>query len=108
MVTGQLMHIQLAPDMPLFEEHELPEMQAYQPDVGDGLDHFALAGQAIDAERERYEADMDGEVRTAPIRNRISAAARDPNNPETWGKVKRNEACPCGSGKKYKQCHGKL
>jgi preprotein translocase subunit SecA len=23
-------------------------------------------------------------------------------------KVGRNEACPCGSGKKYKQCHGKL
>ena len=24
------------------------------------------------------------------------------------GKVGRNEPCPCGSGKKYKQCHGKL
>jgi len=23
-------------------------------------------------------------------------------------KVGRNDACPCGSGKKYKQCHGKL
>ena len=23
-------------------------------------------------------------------------------------KVGRNEPCPCGSGKKYKQCHGKL
>jgi preprotein translocase subunit SecA len=22
-------------------------------------------------------------------------------------KVGRNEPCPCGSGKKYKQCHGK-
>jgi len=32
--------------------------------------------------------------------------------PETFvrdtPKVGRNEACPCGSGKKYKQCHGKL
>ena len=27
--------------------------------------------------------------------------------PTTWGKVGRNEACPCGSGKKYKHCHGK-
>jgi preprotein translocase subunit SecA len=26
----------------------------------------------------------------------------------TGRKVGRNEACPCGSGKKYKQCHGKL
>ena len=24
------------------------------------------------------------------------------------GKVGRNDPCPCGSGKKYKQCHGKL
>ena len=23
-------------------------------------------------------------------------------------KIGRNEPCPCGSGKKYKQCHGKL
>ena len=32
-------------------------------------------------------------------------------NPETveeWGKVGRNELCPCGSGKKYKHCHGKM
>lgn len=32
----------------------------------------------------------------------------DSNNPETWGKVKRNAQCPCGSGKKYKHCHGAL
>ena len=25
-----------------------------------------------------------------------------------WGHVGRNDPCPCGSGKKYKQCHGKL
>jgi preprotein translocase subunit SecA len=31
---------------------------------------------------------------------------RDANDPKTWGKVGRNEACPCGSGKKYKHCHG--
>ncbi|TVR09395.1 MAG: preprotein translocase subunit SecA [Salinarimonadaceae bacterium] len=36
------------------------------------------------------------------------ASARDPNNPETWGKVGRNEPCPCGSGKKFKHCHGVL
>jgi preprotein translocase subunit SecA len=33
-------------------------------------------------------------------------AARDPKNPASWGKVGRNEPCPCGSGKKYKHCHG--
>ena len=36
------------------------------------------------------------------------ATGRDPNRPETWGKVSRNELCPCGSGKKYKNCHGKV
>jgi preprotein translocase subunit SecA len=33
---------------------------------------------------------------------------RDPARPESWGKVGRNEACPCGSGKKFKHCHGQL
>jgi len=28
------------------------------------------------------------------------------NDPSTWGKVARNDPCPCGSGKKYKHCHG--
>jgi preprotein translocase subunit SecA len=33
----------------------------------------------------------------------------DPENPETWeGNVPRNGQCPCGSGKKYKYCHGKI
>lgn len=31
----------------------------------------------------------------------------DPSNPNTWGKVARNDSCPCGSGKKFKHCHGK-
>jgi preprotein translocase subunit SecA len=30
----------------------------------------------------------------------------DARDPRTWGKVSRNAACPCGSGKKYKHCHG--
>ena len=33
---------------------------------------------------------------------------RDPENPSTWGRVGRNEVCPCGSGKKYKHCHGRF
>jgi len=35
------------------------------------------------------------------------APARDPQTPDSWGKVGRNEACPCGSGKKFKHCHGR-
>jgi preprotein translocase subunit SecA len=34
--------------------------------------------------------------------------AFDKNDPTTWGKVPRNAPCPCESGKKYKQCHGKI
>ncbi|MDY0884014.1 preprotein translocase subunit SecA [Dongia soli] len=32
----------------------------------------------------------------------------DPNDPATWRKLSRNANCPCGSGKKYKHCHGRL
>jgi glycosyltransferase involved in cell wall biosynthesis len=33
---------------------------------------------------------------------------RDPRDQVSWDKVSRNEPCPCGSGKKYKHCHGQL
>ncbi|APZ52763.1 preprotein translocase subunit SecA [Salipiger abyssi] len=32
----------------------------------------------------------------------------DENNPDTWGNPGRNDLCPCGSGKKFKHCHGRL
>jgi preprotein translocase subunit SecA len=38
----------------------------------------------------------------------VNKEDRDPNDPNTWGRVARNEFCPCGSEKKYKQCHGAL
>ena len=37
-----------------------------------------------------------------------SSQGIDPDDPSTWGKVPRNAPCPCGSGRKYKHCHGKL
>jgi preprotein translocase subunit SecA len=37
-----------------------------------------------------------------------AARAFDENDPKTWGNPGRNEACPCGSGKKFKHCHGRL
>lgn len=42
------------------------------------------------------------------VRTHIAPEDRNPADPSTWGKVGRNELCPCGSGKKYKQCHGKI
>ncbi len=107
-VTGQLMSAEpLPPDQEAdyLEPAELPPMEAHHIDPISGLDEFAMA-----------EAEMDGEVmdevrerppRRAPVRSRKPSSAIDPNDPLTWGKVARNAKCPCGSGKKYKHCHGK-
>jgi len=38
---------------------------------------------------------------------RRTATAFDQGDPSTWARTPRNAPCPCGSGKKYKQCHGK-
>ena len=35
-------------------------------------------------------------------------APADPNNPRSWANTSRNAPCPCGSGRKYKHCHGAL
>ncbi|WP_424178117.1 preprotein translocase subunit SecA [Yoonia sp. TsM2_T14_4] len=35
-------------------------------------------------------------------------AGFDENDPATWGNLGRNDLCPCGSGKKFKHCHGRL
>jgi preprotein translocase subunit SecA len=37
---------------------------------------------------------------------RLAPEQRNPTDPATWGRVARNEACPCGSAKKFKHCHG--
>jgi preprotein translocase subunit SecA len=38
----------------------------------------------------------------------LSEPEIDPARPETWARTPRNAPCPCGSGRKYKYCHGKL
>jgi preprotein translocase subunit SecA len=47
----------------------------------------------------------NADPRTRPA---VSGGRRDPKTPATWGRVARNEACPCGSGKKFKHCHGRV
>ena len=42
------------------------------------------------------------------IRTNVKPEERNPTDPSTWGKVGRNDNCPCNSGKKYKQCHGAI
>jgi len=87
-VTGQLMRVEVmfqAPPQP-----ELPPMEASHIDATTGADEMALANLAF----------AQPAVQAAP--------ERDARDPSTWGRVGRNELCPCGSGKKYKHCHGTL
>jgi preprotein translocase subunit SecA len=44
----------------------------------------------------------------SPAGQGANAKAFDENDPTTWGNPGRNDACPCGSGKKFKHCHGRL
>jgi preprotein translocase subunit SecA len=56
----------------------------------------------------REAASGDRSQRLNKARAATAAGAVNPRDPATWGKVSRNAACPCGSGKKYKHCHGAI
>jgi len=43
-----------------------------------------------------------------PVRLPTKKTIFNENDPSTWNALPRNAVCPCGSGKKYKHCHGKL
>ncbi|MBK8770677.1 MAG: preprotein translocase subunit SecA [Rhizobiales bacterium] len=95
MVTGQMMRIEVqtraaGEDDMLPDEDELPDMAAHHMDLTSGEDDVGEgAGLAL---------------ASPPPRN--AERKRDPKKPETWGDVARNDPCPCGSGKRYKHCHG--
>ena len=97
-VTGQLARVELAKqdEVPPLESTELPPMEAHHVNPMTGEDEFAL---------ETANAGGNGPTAVKPARAR-KAADIDPADPATWGKVQRNASCPCGSGKKYKHCHG--
>ena len=97
-VTGQLMRVEIAYDQP---PQELPPMQGSHINPDTGEDEMAIA--EINA-RIASGAFTPQSLAGPPAQ----AVPRDPAKPETWGKVSRNEPCPCGSGKKYKHCHGVL
>jgi len=97
--TAQLMRVEVAHERP--PEPELPLMQASHFDPATGEDELALA--QINA---RIAAGAFSPVALAGSAE--ATPTRDPNDPESWGRVARNEPCPCGSGKKYKHCHGAI
>jgi preprotein translocase subunit SecA len=87
------------------EPPPLPEMPTNMHEVHeDPRQAAAMSGDpAFDP------ADPDGGGVATLHRPRPAAKGPvDPNDPSTWGKVARNAACPCGSGKKYKHCHGRV
>jgi preprotein translocase subunit SecA len=83
-VTAQLMRVEIVP--PEDQQPMLPAMEAHKLDPNTGEDEMAFANASL-----------------VPA----ATANRDPKNQATWGKVGRNEDCPCGSGKKFKHCHGR-
>jgi preprotein translocase subunit SecA len=107
-VTEQLMHVQLAPNQGFdMEMDDLPEMYGSHVNPLTGEDEFEMAEAATGTDGPLARKSRSGGG-PAAVRNRGAQAAVDPNNPSTWGKVSRNAPCPCGSGKKFKHCHGAL
>ena len=94
LATAQLMRVEVAfeqqPD-PAAIEASTMSSEASLDEINALIAAGALSPQSLGLAEERVEAE-----------------ARDPQDPSTWGKIGRNEACPCGSGKKYKHCHGVL
>jgi preprotein translocase subunit SecA len=97
-VTTMLSRVELAP------EQALPPM----PDLPNSfLESHPAPAPVFAGEMEPV---MELAVRPVPQGRvtQLAAEAVDPNDPATWRNTGRNAACPCGSGRKYKHCHGKL
>ena len=92
-VTAQLMRVEIVREAVDTPPPALPAMQA----IHDGA---PIADDEVGGPEMVYGM--------ALAREAGDDADRDPENPESWGKVGRNEPCPCGSGKKFKHCHGAL
>ena len=96
-VTSQLMRVEIRAAPPPEEPASLPYMEAHKIDPSTGEDELALA-----------RAGAETLARHGITAGAATAAERNPKDPSSWGKVGRNESCPCGSGKKYKHCHGRF
>ncbi|MDX9860758.1 MAG: preprotein translocase subunit SecA [Rhodospirillales bacterium] len=94
-VTMVLSHVELRFETPAELEPQRPQQEMVET-----RDDPAFAQGSP-----RPAHDTAGDV---TVRSRRAATALDPTDPSTWGRVARNAPCPCGSGKKYKHCHGAL
>jgi preprotein translocase subunit SecA len=94
-VVRQLMHITLNVEEPP------PELPVQAP--------LKMREVKIDPLTGEDEMTPGGDQRAGqPRLNRLRDVPVNPNDPSTWGKVQRNAPCPCGSGRKFKHCHGAL
>ena len=129
-VTRLLSHVELRLAGPDEGDSAVPERTAPQMQETRRDPAFAAAGAggagaradgraALPAPAGANGAGGSGGVAPAPreaaepgpaVAGRVTVrrAAFDAGKPETWTKVGRNAPCPCGSGRKYKRCHGKL
>ncbi len=89
-VTTLLAHVELHLD----QDQPIPEREAPSATLESHFDPISGDDQM---------AELELTAALAPPR----PSEPDPQDPATWGKVPRNSACPCGSGKKYKHCHGR-
>jgi preprotein translocase subunit SecA len=99
-VTAQLMRVEIQASPPQ-QPAPLPAMEAHKADPTTGEDEMALATAGGETLARHGIGPATGAAAA------LAAPARNPQDPQSWGKVGRNEACPCGSGKKFKHCHGK-
>jgi preprotein translocase subunit SecA len=67
-----------------------------------------LQAQQAAAQRELETATAGGTDAGGDATREPLVAGFDEGNPDTWGNPGRNDACPCGSGRKFKHCHGRL
>jgi preprotein translocase subunit SecA len=106
-VTGVLANIEVQAQATPEELETRMAADRLSQEMHEGRTDPALA--MSDEERETLAASggYDGRGHHPLLSNR-AAAIVDPDNPDTWGKVARNSACPCGSSKKFKHCHGRI
>jgi preprotein translocase subunit SecA len=101
-VIAQMMRVEVRFQAP---EPEPPPMQFQHLNADTGLNELGFGDISEPIDAGGFSSAAVSMV-AAPVF--ADVAERDPNDPSTWGKIARNEACPCGSGKKYKHCHGML
>jgi preprotein translocase subunit SecA len=106
-VTAQLMRVEIMPQPTEQQMMPLPAMEAHKIDPTTGEDEMALAMAGAETLARHGIGSGAAGAASAAAPRAAAAPERNPNDPASWGKVGRNEACPCGSGKKFKHCHGR-